>query len=251
MLLIVPLVEITDGRCLHRVRRYDGSLGSDDPVETVRLWRKENAKFLHLTDLDGAREGRMVNLETLRRVAGTVDIPIEYSGGVRTVQDVERAFEAGAQRVVITTMAIERPEDVPGVLETFGASKLVMGLEVRDGVVVTRGMAGTSGLSPLAVALSAKQMGFRRLLYHEAVAEGSPCGPPELGEIRAVAEKSGLRVTVSGSVNGLEDLLKVQELEPSGIDSVIIGAPFYENRFSCQGLWRLCEAGDYPFTAKL
>ena len=250
MLLIVPLVEITDGRCLHRVRRSDGSLGSDDPMETARLWRQENAKFLHVTDLDGAREGRAVNLEAVRRMAGTVDIPIEYSGGLRAFQDVQRAFDSGVQRVVIGTMAIERPEEAMRVLETFGASKVVLGMEVGNGTVLTRATTRESGLTPLAVALNGKQMGFRRLLYLDARA-GGPQAPLDLEEIRMVAEKSALRTTVAGGITGLEELLKVQELEPSGIDSVIVGAPFYENRFSCVGLWRLCEAGDYPFTAKV
>jgi len=250
MLLVIPLIEIKNGRCLSRVTQADGSHGSDDPVAMARLWRQENAKFLHVSDLGGAGGDRAVNLEAVRRMASSVDIPIEFSGGLRTAVDVKNALAAGVHRVVIGTMFIDRPEEAEGVLKEFGDSRIVLGLDVVHDEVMTKGVTERSGLTPLSVALNAKEMGFRRLVYRDATAGGTE-RLPDLGAVRTLAEKSALRVTVSGGVGDLEDLLKVQELEPSGVDSVIIGRAFYENRFSCEGLWRLCEAGNYPYTAKV
>lgn len=250
MLLVIPLIELKDGRCPLRVRRADGSPGSDDPVSVARLWRQENAKFLHVSDRDGEREGRPVNLEAVRKMAAAVDIPIALNGGLRKEEDVKRAFGAGVQRVVIHTMFIDHPEEAGQLLKDFGDSRIILGLDVRDNVVMTRGASEGSGLTPLSAALNAKEMGFRRIEYRDVTSPGGE-RLPDLGALAALAGTTALRVTLSGGISSLEELLKVQELEPSGVDSVVIGRAFYENRFSCEGLWRLCEAGNYPFTAKV
>ena len=250
MLLIIPLIEIRDGKCLQRVQGTDGTATSDDPSAMARLWRQENAKSLHVTDIDGVLRGHPVNFDAVRRMTASVDIPIELSGGLRTLQDVQQAFGAGIYRAVIGSAFIQQPEEAQRILDAFGGSKIVLGVDVQDNIVMIKGMTEKSGLTPLSVALNAKQMGFRRIIYRDA-RETDTRKVRDHGAIKTVAEKSGLRVTVFGDINGLEDLLKLQELEPAGVDSVIIGRAFYENKFSCQRLWRLCEAGNYPSTAKV
>lgn len=250
MLLILPAMEIQGGRCVRTAQGEDGYLYSADPVEVAKLWRTENAKSLHVTDLDGAREGRVVNGETIRRMVQTVDIPIELGGGLRTFEAVRWAFETGVYRVLISTMLIENPDEAKRVVDEYTASKVVLGVYAVDGIVVTHGNRTSTGLTALSVALNAKALGFRRLVYTEIDAEGEPA-TVNLGILRELGEKTGMRVTAAGGVGGLEDLLKIQELERSGIDSVVIGRALYENRFACQTLWRRCEAGDYPHTAKI
>jgi len=248
MLLIIPVIEITKGRCLMVVDGAEGPSASGDPVAMARLWRQENAKFLHVGDADAAQKGRPVNLDAVGRIASSVDIPVAFSGGLRRADDVHRAVEAGVQRVVIGTMFIEQPEEAQKILARYGDSKIILGIDVREGEVLSGGTG--SGLSPLSVALNAKEMGFRRIICRE-VPERPVRQGRALETARTIAEKTGLRVTVSGGISSLEDLFAVQELERAGIDSVLIGKAFYENRFSCQGLWRLCEAHDYPYTAKV
>jgi phosphoribosylformimino-5-aminoimidazole carboxamide ribotide isomerase len=250
MLLIIPAIEIRRGQCVQMVQGVEGFAYSSDPVEMARLWRKENAKSLHVTDVDGAIAGNLVNTGHIKRIISAVDIPIELGGGLRTFEDVKQAFELGIYRVLISTMAIDNPDEAKRVIDTFGSSKVVLGIDAMDGIVATRGWSESSGLTALTVALNAKALGFRRLVYTDIRLDGTLRGV-NLKVLQQLATKSGMRVTASGGVSGLDDLLKIQEFESVGVDSVIIGRALYENKFSCQGLWRLCEAGNYPYTAKI
>ena len=250
MLLIIPAIEIKGGRCVQMVQGVEGFAYSDDPVEMARLWRKENAKSLHVTDVDGAIAGRLVNLDVIKRMVAAVDIPIELGGGLRTFDDVKSAFDLGVYRVVISTMIIENPDEAKKVLDAFGKSKVVLGIDANNGIVATHGWAESSGLTALTVALNAKAMGFSRIHYTDITADGTLRGV-NLKILTQLAATSGMRVTSSGGVGGLDDLLKIQELEKLGVDSVVIGRALYQNRFSCQKVWRMCEAGEYPYTAKV
>lgn len=250
MLLIIPAVEIKGGRCVQMVQGHEGYSYSDDPVEMAKLWRKENAKSLHVTDVDGALQGHLVNKEAIRRMVETVDIPIELGGGLRTFDAVQEAFDLGMYRVLVSTMVIEQPDVAQQIIGTFGASKIVLGIDALDGIVTTHGMAHSSGLTAVDFALKAKALGFRRIVYTDIRFDGTLRGV-NLPLLRELGEKTCMRITSSGGISGLQDLLEVQKLEPYGVDSVVVGRALYENRFSCQGLWRRCEAGNYPFTAKV
>lgn len=250
MLLVIPALEIKGGRCVQMVQGVEGFTYSDDPVEVARLCRLENAKSLHVTDVDGAIRGRLVNTDVLQRLVRTVDIPVELGGGLRSFEDVRQAFELGMYRVLISTMMIENPDEARRVIETYGPSKVVLGIDAIDGIVATHGWAESSGLTALTVALNAKHLGFRRVVYTDIRLDGTLRGV-NLTILRDLGEKTGMRVTSAGGISGLEDLLKVQELERYGVDSVVIGRAIYENRFSCQDLWRRCEAGGYPYTARI
>lgn len=250
MLLVIPAVEIRGGKCVQMVQGAEGFVYSDDPVEMAKLWRKENAKSIHVTDVDGAEAGHLVNAAVIERMVKTVDIPVELGGGIRTFADVQRAFSIGTYRVVIGTMLIERPDDAKKAIEAYGPNKVVLGIDVENNMVKTRGWKDTSGLTPISVALNAKALGFRRIVYTDILRDGTMRGP-NFAAIKLLAEKSGMKITASGGVGTLDDLLKLQELEPFGVDSVVIGRALYENKFSCQGIWRLCEAGDFPYTAKI
>jgi phosphoribosylformimino-5-aminoimidazole carboxamide ribotide isomerase len=250
MLLIIPAIDIRGGRCVQMVQGVEGYSYSDDPVEMAKLWRRENAKTLHVTDVDGAIEGHLVNFDVIRRMVHTVDIPIELSGGLRSYEFVKEAFELGVYRVVISTMLIEEPDTAKRVIDDFGPSKVVLGIDACDGVVATHGWKQSSGLTPLSVALNARALGFKRVEYTDIRLDGAMRGV-NLDVLREIAQKTGLRVTCSGGISGLNDLLKVQELEKLGVDSVVIGRALYENKFACQAIWRRCEAGDFPYTARV
>lgn len=250
MLLIIPAIEIRGEHCVHKVSGTDETLYSNDPIRMVKLWRTENAKSLHVTDVDGALCGKPMNQEVIKQMVNAVDIPIELGGGLRTFDDVCRAFELGVFRVLISTMMIENPDDAKKCLEKFGPSKVVVGIDAIDGLAAIRGWQETSGLTPLSVALNAKALGFRRLVYTDITLHRN-FGGVNLEVLKQLAEATGMRITSAGGIRGLDDLLKVQELERSGVDSVIIGRALYENRFACQALWRICEQMNFPYTAKV
>src|SRR5512140_3738044 len=109
MLLVIPAIEIKRSKSVQIVQGSQGVIYSDDPVEMAKLWRKENSKSIHVTDVDGALEGKLVNFDVIQRMVKTVDIPIILGGGMRTFDEVKRAFDTGVYRVIIGTMFIERP----------------------------------------------------------------------------------------------------------------------------------------------
>jgi len=250
MILIIPAIDIKDGKCVQMVQGVAGYVYSDDPIEMAKLWRKENAKSLHVTDVDGAMEGRLVNFEIIRKMVAAVNIPIELGGGLRTFEEVDQAIDAGLYRVVIETMFLDNPDEAKRVLEKFGPSKIVAGISAQNGIVRTKGWKESSGVTAMSAALNAAALGFKRILYTDIAADGTLTGP-NFSMMKQLAEATHLRITVSGGISGLQDLLKLQEMESLGLDSAIVGRALYENRFSCQGIWRLCEAGEYPYTAKL
>lgn len=250
MLLVLPAIDIKGGRCVQMVQGVEGFAYSDDAVEIARLCRLENAKTLHVTDIDGALTGRPVNTETIRKVVASVDIPVSVGGGLRTFDDVQAAFEFGAYRVRIATMMIENPDAAAQAIETYGPTKVILSIDAMDGIAATRGWTESSGLPALTVALNARALGFRRLVYTDIHLDGTLRGV-NLPMLRELAEKTGMRVTSAGGVGGLDDVMKIQELEGLGVDSVVIGRALYQNKFPCQALWRMCEARNYPYTARV
>lgn len=250
MLLVIPAIEVKGGRCVQMVQGVEGFTYSDDPIEIARLCRLENAKSLHVTDIDGALEGRLIHLETIQNMVRTVDIPIELGGGLRTFEEIQKAFNLGVYRILVSTMMVENPDVARRALEEYGPSKVVLGIDAYDGIAATRGWTSSSGLTAMTVALNAKELGFRRLVYTDIRLDGTLRGV-NIPMLRDLGEKTGLRITAAGGISGLMDLLSVQELSPYGVDSVIIGRALYQNKFACQQLWRVCEARDYPYTAKV
>lgn len=250
MLLIIPAIEIKSEHCVRKVIGMDGTVYSDDPIRMVKLWRLENAKSLHVTDVDGAIAGRPMNTEIVKQMVKAIDIPVELGGGMRTFEDVKEAFELGVYRVLISTMVIENPDDAKRAVDTFTPSKVVVGIDAIDGLAATHGWQQTSALTPLSVALNAKALGFKRIVFTDVNLHMSLEGV-NVDVLRQLAELGGLRVTSAGGIRGLDDLLKVQELQQFGVDSVIMGRALYENKFSCQAIWRMSEKENFPYTAKV
>lgn len=250
MLLVLPAIDIKGGRCVQMVQGVEGFAYSDDAVEIARLCRLENAKTLHITDIDGALTGHPVNTEIIRKVVASVDIPVSVGGGLRTFEDIRAAFDYGAYRVRLATIMIQNPDEAARAVETYGSAKVILSIDAMDGIAATRGWTESSGLPALTVALNAKAVGFRRLVYTDIHLDGTLRGV-NLDMLRELATKTGMRVTSAGGVGGLDDLMKIQALEPLGVDSVVIGRALYQNKFSCQALWRMCEARNYPYTARV
>jgi len=250
MLLIIPAIEIKDGKCVQPIHGHEGFSYSDDPTEMAKLWRKENAKSLYVTDIDGIREGRLVNFDVIERMVQSVDIPVTLGGGLRTLEEVQRAFDAGIYRVMIRTVLIENPDEAKRILDKFTPSKVALGIDAENGIVILPGDTLSTGLTAISLGLNAKELGFKRIVYSDVIVRGTVRGP-NFTAFRQLGEKTGLKITSASGVTGLSDLLRLQELEPYGIDSVIIGRALHSNNFACQGLWRLCEAGNFPYTAKV
>ena len=242
MLLVFPSIEITEGRCVQLVHGDPGSerVYTLDPVQMAVLWRGENAKTLHVIDLDGVAEGVVKNKEIIRKMVESVDIPIQVGGGLRNDQDIRSLFELGVYRVSIGTAAVENPALIRSLLKEFGARKIAISIEAWEGKIRIQGGKREIDISPLRHALEMKRLGVSRILYSSINPE-TRTKRLAIDELEEFARSTNVRITAQGGVQSYKDLIKLQELEKYGVDSVIIGKPLYENRFPCERLWRLNE----------
>jgi phosphoribosylformimino-5-aminoimidazole carboxamide ribotide isomerase len=242
MLLIFPSIEIRRGECVQLVQGEPGSerIYSIDPVQMAVLWRGENAKTLHVVDVDGVKSGTVVNRDTIQKIVQAIDIPVQVGGGIRDFESIQSLFQAGVYRVVLGTAAFHNRDLVERLIREFGARKIAIAIFARDGKIRTEGGAREHDVAPLTFALQMKQLGVSRFVYSE-IGDDGVTKVLNTDSLKELAIRTGIRVTAQGGVMGYRDLIRLQELEKYGVDSVIIGKALYENRFPCQGLWRLNE----------
>lgn len=239
MILVIPAIDLRNGQC---VRLYQGSYEKetvyfDDPVKMAKLLRIQNARVLHVVDLDAARSGDIDNRDVITRIARSLDIPIQVGGGVRTIEDVEDLIERGVYRVIIGTSAVRDPDMVEEAVRRFTCSRVVVGIDARDGEVKVDGWLKGSGMDAIDLARDMERRGVRRIIYTDIGRDGTLEGP-NIEAYRALGEAlEHAHVTVSGGIGGYQDLLRVKELKAYRVDSVIIGRALYENRFPCQQFW--------------
>lgn len=232
-MVIIPAIDLRDGRCVrlsqgrkHAVKVYEG-----DPVETALGYQSDGAQMLHIVDLDGAFSDRNSrNRAVFREIVSQTDLPIQFGGGMRSFQDVEHVIELGVSRVVIGTLAVESPEVLAKLVEMFG-SRVCVGIDARNGQVMTRGWEKQESISALELAQRVAALGVERIVYTDVARDGMLTGI-NLEQTQTIARESGLRVTASGGVSSLGDISRLNAVSESGVDSVIVGKALYEGRFT-------------------
>lgn len=244
-LLVIPSIDIKNGKTVRVVQgipELDCKEYGSDPVEMARIWRAENAKLLHVVDFDGAFEHSKKNVNIISEICSSVIIPVEYTGGIRTMEDAERMFDLGVSRLAINTMAYENPAEFIKVFDKYGPAKIVISLDILADEMIVRGRKIKTGLNYLDYSVKLSNMGVERFIVTDVDRNGTMSGP-NLELSKKIAKTTAQKVTVSGGVRNKDELMDIQSLIPLGIDSVIVGRALYENRFPCQKLWRVAEAG--------
>jgi phosphoribosylformimino-5-aminoimidazole carboxamide ribotide isomerase len=236
---VFPAIDLRGGRCVRlrqgdfeRAKEYDA-----DPVGRAREWVRRGARALHVVDLDGAREGRPVQLELVGEIAGSVGVPVQVGGGVRTLKDLRAVREAGASRVVIGTAAVEDRGLRRRAIEELGAD-LVVAVDARDGIVATHAWRSSSSVGVLDLAGELAADGVGTALYTEVSRDGTFSGVA-LEETAAIA--SIVPTIASGGVRGVRDVGALSKI--GGVVGVIVGTALYEGRV---GLEELIEATEAP-----
>jgi phosphoribosylformimino-5-aminoimidazole carboxamide ribotide isomerase len=232
-MLIIPAIDLRNGECVRLAQgRKDAATAYDrNPIAVAQAFEADGARMLHVVDLDSAfGERHSVNRNVARRIINSVRIPVQFGGGMRTPDDVEELILAGANRVVIGTMAAEDPETLAMLVERFGP-RIVVGIDSRDGKVMTRGWEKTGKLDAVELARDIASLGVERIVYTDVSRDGMLTGP-NIEQTCLIAKESGLKVTASGGVSSLEDIRRLASLSEFGIDSVIVGKALYEGRFT-------------------
>jgi phosphoribosylformimino-5-aminoimidazole carboxamide ribotide isomerase len=234
-MIIIPAIDLRGGRCVRLTQGLASAetVYSENPVKVAKRWCDEGAEMLHVVNLDAAlNKDDRDNLKALERILMEVSVPVQFGGGVRTLDDVRAIDELGATRIVIGTTAIENPVLLQHIIDEFG-STIVVGIDARDGKVALRGWEKLSDINAIDFAQKVAEMGVERIVYTDIARDGMLTGI-NIEATRAIAEASGLKVTASGGVATLDDIYAVKDLEDSGVDSVIVGKALYEGVFTLE-----------------
>ena len=221
---VYPAIDLRGGRCVRleqgdfgRAKEYDA-----DPVERARHWERQGAQAIHVVDLDGAEEGRPVQLELIGRIARTVGVPVQVGGGIRSIEDLRAVRGAGARRVVMGTAAVEDRDLRLRAVEEAGDSLLVA-VDARDGVIATHGWRNSSGISVLDLSKVLAADGVASVLYTDVARDGMNAGIA----LEGTAAVAGMIPTIaSGGVRGTEDVAALSRTP--GVVGVVVGTALYE-----------------------
>ncbi|MDD5409523.1 MAG: 1-(5-phosphoribosyl)-5-[(5-phosphoribosylamino)methylideneamino]imidazole-4-carboxamide isomerase [Candidatus Omnitrophica bacterium] len=231
-MLIIPAIDLRGGKV---VRLFQGKFDqekiySKDPVKVAKHWARQGAKFLHIVDLDGASSGVSKNLEVLKKIIIQVGIPVEFGGGVRSMETISELLGMGVERVVLGTRAADDAQFLRKSWKKFG-EKIIVSIDARGAKVLTQGWNRATSKTTLDFAKELKEVGFKQLIYTDVSRDGALAGPNIPG-IKELISKTGLDVIASGGVADLKDLIKLKSLQKKGLSGVIIGKALYEGKFT-------------------
>jgi phosphoribosylformimino-5-aminoimidazole carboxamide ribotide isomerase len=230
-MIFLPAVDIRDGKAV-RLQQGDfdrETVYQDDPVEAARSFVEAGAHFLHVVDLDGAREGEPANLHHLERIVKEVGVPVQYGGGLRSVQSVRAALVAGADRVVLGTAAYTDSDFLEQAL-TAWAVRVLVAVDVRGGHVSVSGWTRETQMPPEEMIERMQRQGANRFVYTSVDRDGMLDGP-DLDEVRRVSEVVRGRFIYSGGIGSVDHLRALRDLRLVNLAGVISGKALYEHRF--------------------
>ena len=222
---IIPAIDIRGGRCVRLVQGdYDReTVFADDPAEAARRWRDAGAKRLHVVDLDGAREGRAVNAASVERIVAAVDVPVQLGGGLRDLETIGGYLKAGVERVVLGTAAVKDQALLASALSRF-PGRIVVGVDARDGIVVTEGWRDASGIEAPEFVRQIAELGVPRVIYTDTLRDGTLTEPNFDALETLLSERQHLRIIYSGGVSTIDHLRRLAE---SGVEGAIVGRALY------------------------
>jgi phosphoribosylformimino-5-aminoimidazole carboxamide ribotide isomerase len=224
---IIPAIDLLDGKC---VRLYQGDydrsqIFNENPIAVARDFANRGATRLHVVDLDGAKQGKSVNLDAIEAIVRAIDIPVEVGGGLRDINSVRNLLNIGVKWAIIGTIAVEKPELVKELTQLF-PQQIIVGIDAREGKVATRGWLETSTVAATELAQRMAQLGAAAIIYTDIHRDGTLTGP-NLDALRELATSIEIPVIASGGVSCLRDLLSLLGLEALGVEGAIVGKAIY------------------------
>jgi phosphoribosylformimino-5-aminoimidazole carboxamide ribotide isomerase len=233
-MLIIPAIDLQNGKCvrLAQGRKESATVYDGDPINVAKNFERAGAQMLHIVDLDAAfSDVASPNRSLLREILSAIEIPVQFGGGLRTLDDVKEVIGLGVARAVVGTLAVESPETLKELVRIFGGDRVAVGIDAKDGEVMVRGWEQRGKIRAVELAHLVAKAGAERIIYTDVTRDGMLAGL-NLEQTLLLARESGLKVTASGGVSSLEDIKRLKQLIAFGIDSVIVGKALYEGRFT-------------------
>lgn len=226
-MILYPAIDIYDGQCVRLSQgKFDrATVYFENPLDAARKWADLGAEWLHVVDLNGALQGRPVNLKPIEAIMTGIDLPIQIGGGIRDETTAEIFLTMGAGRVVIGSAAIEDP-DLVQILCVKYEDRIAVGIDALDGKIAIRGWKETSNKEAVPMAKEFMGMGLHHIIYTDIARDGMMTGP-NFEATRQMVTSVGIAVIASGGISSLEDLKKLKEI---GAKGAILGRSLYENK---------------------
>ena len=232
---LIPAIDIINGQCVRLTKGdYDQkTVYRDSPAEVAKEFEALGFKRLHMVDLDGAKSKHIVNCEVLRRVTTETQLTVDFGGGIKTDDDIEKAFAAGAKMVTVGSIAVTKPELFMGWMEKYGANRMILGADVRHGKISINGWKEDSNEDLLPFLRKYVDAGVRHVLCTEISKDGTLSGPAIDLYRKVMAAYPGLHLIASGGVSSIDD---IRALDAAGIPAVVFGKAIYEGKVDLREL---------------
>lgn len=231
---IIPAIDIIDGKCV-RLSKGDYStkkIYNEDPLEVAKEFESFGIQFLHLVDLDGAKSKHIVNQKVLESIAKETSLSIDFGGGLKTVEDIEIAFNSGAKQITIGSIAVQDPEFCFELIEKYGADKIILGADCDNRKIKTSGWLESSDKEVIDFILQYQQKGIRQVICTDISKDGMLEGP-STDLYKEIINKTSIQLIASGGISCIEDVEKMKEIGCSG---TIIGKAIYEGKIELKEL---------------
>jgi phosphoribosylformimino-5-aminoimidazole carboxamide ribotide isomerase len=244
MIELIPAIDIIGGQCVRLTKGdYDQkTVYRNSPAEVAKEFEQIGFKRLHVVDLDGAKSKHIVNEQVLKAITAETNLVVDFGGGIKTDADIEKAFSAGASMVTIGSIAVTDPDRFMGWLEKYGASRIILGADVRNGKISINGWKEDSGEALLPFMKKYIDAGVRNVLCTEISKDGTLAGPAIDLYKEMMATYPELHLIASGGVSSIDD---IKALEAAGIPAVVFGKAIYEGKINLKELWDWQNAS-YP-----
>ena len=233
MIELIPAIDIIDGKCVRLVQgQYQQKKTySDQPLQVARHFAGLGVRRLHLVDLDGAKAGKLVNLDILKSIAEDTPLVIDFGGGIKSDEDIQSVFDAGAAMITAGSIAVKDRAKVEKWLAEYGPEKIILGADTRDGKISINAWQEDTTLGIFDFVQGYMNLGINRLICTDIARDGM-LGGTALDLYKALKDRfPSLEIIASGGVSGMED---IRELDQAGIDGVIFGKAFYEGNITSQ-----------------
>ncbi len=233
-MLVIPAIDVKAGRCvrLKQGKMSEETVFSNVPEEVAIKWFREGAERLHLVDLDGAVEGKPVNMETITRIVDSVPIPVQLGGGVRDMSTLEKYLGLGVQYIILGTVAHKDPDFVSRACSRF-SGHIILGIDSRGERVAVEGWTEETAISPEDLAKKYEEDGAAAIIYTDISRDGMRTGP-NITATRRLAKAVNVPVIASGGISGISDVSDLLPLEIDGVIGMITGRALYDGSLDLQ-----------------
>lgn len=232
---LIPAIDIIEGQCVRLTKGdYDQKTVYGNPLDMAREFEAIGFNRLHMVDLDGAKSRHIVNCDVLRNITTETNLTVDFGGGIKTDDDMGRAFESGAQMVTVGSVAVTQPELFAQWLRKYGPERIILGADIRNGKISINGWMEDSAEDLLPFLRKYVQMGVRNVLCTEISKDGTLSGPAIPLYKEVMEAYPTLHLIASGGVSCMAD---IEALDQAGIPAVVFGKAIYEGRINLKELW--------------